>query len=47
MKSKAFEVYDRMPVEDLDDYEYEAHILRTYELRPDAYSNLVGVTKKA
>ena len=38
LKGKALEVYDRMSVEDLDDYEeFKADILRAYELRPEAY----------
>ena len=38
LKGKALEVYDKMSVEDLQDYEeFKADILRAYELRPEAY----------
>ncbi|XP_045114813.1 protein FAM200A-like [Portunus trituberculatus] len=38
LKGKALEVYDRMSVEDLNEYEeFKADILRAYELRPEAY----------
>ncbi len=37
LKGKAIEVYDRMSVEDLEDYEeFKADILRVYELRSEA-----------
>ncbi|MPC48481.1 hypothetical protein E2C01_042254 [Portunus trituberculatus] len=38
LKGKALEVYDRMLVEDLNEYEeFKADIRRAYELRPEAY----------
>ncbi|XP_063844146.1 uncharacterized protein LOC135090904 [Scylla paramamosain] len=38
LKGKALEVYDRMSVKDLEDYEeFKADILRVYELQPEAY----------
>ena len=38
LKGKALDVYDRMSVDDLEDYEdFKADILRAYELRPEAY----------
>ena len=38
LKGKALDVYDRMFVSDLEDYEeFKADILRAYELRPEAY----------
>ena len=38
LKGKAFEAYDRMSVEDLEDYEeFKSIILRVYELRSEAY----------
>ncbi len=38
LKGKALEIYDWKSVEDLEDYEeFKADILRTYELRPEAY----------
>ncbi len=38
LKGKALEVYDRMSVEDLEDYEeFKVDILRAYELQPEAY----------
>ncbi len=38
LKGKALEVYNRMSVEDLEDYEeFKVDILRAYETRPEAY----------
>ncbi|WP_435362553.1 hypothetical protein, partial [Klebsiella pneumoniae] len=38
LKRKALEAYDRMGVDDLEDYEeFKSEILREYELRPEAY----------
>ncbi len=38
LKGKALEIYDRLSVEDLEDYqELKADILRAYELRPKVY----------
>ena len=38
LKGKALDVYDRLSVRDLGDYEeFKNHILRAYELRPEAY----------
>ncbi len=38
LKGKALEVYDRISVEDLEDYEeFKADILIAYDLLPEAY----------
>ena len=48
LKGKALEAYDRMNVEDLEDYEeFKSTILRVYELRPEAYRlQLRGARKR-